>query len=55
MRALLRGALALALALSLDNTFPYRDRLLPSPLKRRPERMNNYSARILERMRQMGW
>ena len=24
----LRGALALALALSLDNTFPYRDRLL---------------------------
>jgi monofunctional biosynthetic peptidoglycan transglycosylase len=29
--------------------------ILPSPLKRRPERMNNYSARILERMRQMGW
>jgi monovalent cation:H+ antiporter, CPA1 family len=24
----LRGALALALALSLDNTFPYRDRVL---------------------------
>ena len=24
----LRGALALALALSLDNTFPYRDRIL---------------------------
>jgi monofunctional biosynthetic peptidoglycan transglycosylase len=29
--------------------------ILPSPLKRRPERMNDYSARILERMRQMGW
>src|ERR1700732_1816104 len=29
--------------------------ILPSPLKRRPERMNNYSAIILERMRQMGW
>jgi len=29
--------------------------ILPVPLKRRPERMNNYSARILERMRQMGW
>ncbi len=29
--------------------------ILPAPLKRRPERMNNYSARILERMRQMGW
>ena len=27
----------------------------PAPLKRRPERMNNYSAGILERMRQMGW
>ena len=29
--------------------------LLPAPLKRRPERMNHYSALILERMRQMGW
>jgi len=29
--------------------------ILPAPLKRRPERMNNYSARILERMRQVGW
>jgi monofunctional biosynthetic peptidoglycan transglycosylase len=29
--------------------------ILPAPLKRRPERMNNYTARILERMRQMGW
>jgi monofunctional biosynthetic peptidoglycan transglycosylase len=29
--------------------------ILPAPLKRRPERMNHYSARILERMRQMGW
>jgi monofunctional biosynthetic peptidoglycan transglycosylase len=29
--------------------------ILPAPLKRRPERMNNYSARILERMRQKGW
>ena len=29
--------------------------ILPAPLKRRPERMNNYSAVILERMRQMGW
>jgi monofunctional biosynthetic peptidoglycan transglycosylase len=29
--------------------------ILPAPLKRRPERMNNYHARILERMRQMGW
>jgi monofunctional biosynthetic peptidoglycan transglycosylase len=29
--------------------------ILPAPLKRRPERMNNYSARILERMLQMGW
>jgi monofunctional biosynthetic peptidoglycan transglycosylase len=29
--------------------------VLPAPLKRRPERMNNYSAIILERMRQMGW
>ena len=27
----------------------------PAPLKRRPERMNEYSARILERMRQIGW
>lgn len=29
--------------------------ILPAPLKRRPERMDNDSARILERMRQMGW
>jgi monofunctional glycosyltransferase len=29
--------------------------ILPAPLKRRPERMNNYSTLILERMRQMGW
>lgn len=29
--------------------------ILPSPLKRRPERMNRYSELILERMRQMGW
>lgn len=29
--------------------------VLPAPLKRRPERMNNYSAVILRRMDQMGW
>ena len=29
--------------------------ILPAPLKRRPERMDKYSAIILERMRQMGW
>jgi len=29
--------------------------ILPAPLKRRPERMNNYSVLILERMRKMGW
>jgi monofunctional glycosyltransferase len=29
--------------------------ILPAPLKRRPERMNHYSAIILQRMRQMGW
>jgi monofunctional glycosyltransferase len=29
--------------------------ILPAPLKRRPERMNSYSALILERMREMGW
>jgi monofunctional biosynthetic peptidoglycan transglycosylase len=29
--------------------------VLPAPLKRRPERMNNYSVLILERMRQMNW
>jgi monofunctional biosynthetic peptidoglycan transglycosylase len=29
--------------------------ILPSPLKRRPDRMLHYSALILERMRQMGW
>jgi monofunctional biosynthetic peptidoglycan transglycosylase len=29
--------------------------ILPAPLKRRPERMNSYSAVILRRMRQVGW
>jgi monofunctional glycosyltransferase len=29
--------------------------VLPSPLKRRPDRMNRYSALIEDRMRQMGW
>jgi monofunctional biosynthetic peptidoglycan transglycosylase len=29
--------------------------ILPAPLKRRPERMNQYSALILDRMVQMGW
>jgi monofunctional biosynthetic peptidoglycan transglycosylase len=29
--------------------------ILPAPLKRRPERMNSYSAIILRRMGQMGW
>lgn len=29
--------------------------ILPAPLKRRPERMNQYSTIILERMGQMGW
>lgn len=29
--------------------------ILPAPLKRRPEHMNNYSALILERMGRMGW
>jgi len=29
--------------------------ILPAPLKRRPERMNNYSTVILKRMRQVGW
>jgi len=29
--------------------------ILPAPLRRRPERMNNYSAIILRRMAQMGW
>src|SRR3984885_2131988 len=29
--------------------------ILPAPLKRRPERMNSYSAIILMRMNQMGW
>jgi monofunctional biosynthetic peptidoglycan transglycosylase len=29
--------------------------ILPLPLKRRPDRMNHYSAIILERMRQVGW
>jgi len=29
--------------------------ILPAPLRRRPERMNHYSALILERMSLMGW
>jgi len=29
--------------------------ILPAPLKRHPERMNKYSAIILDRMRTMGW
>jgi monofunctional biosynthetic peptidoglycan transglycosylase len=29
--------------------------VLPAPLRRRPERMNNYSTVILRRMAQMGW
>lgn len=29
--------------------------ILPAPLRRRPERMNSYSAIILRRMDQMGW
>jgi monofunctional biosynthetic peptidoglycan transglycosylase len=29
--------------------------ILPAPLKRRPERMNEYSTMILQRMVQMGW
>jgi monofunctional biosynthetic peptidoglycan transglycosylase len=29
--------------------------ILPSPLKRKPERMDRYSELILERMRQVGW
>jgi monofunctional glycosyltransferase len=29
--------------------------ILPAPLKRRPERMDKYSAIILKRMAQMGW
>jgi len=29
--------------------------ILPAPLRRRPERMNEYSAIILERMKLMGW
>jgi monofunctional biosynthetic peptidoglycan transglycosylase len=29
--------------------------ILPSPLKRHPDRMNRYTGLILERMRQMGW
>jgi monofunctional glycosyltransferase len=29
--------------------------ILPAPLKRRPERMNSYSAIILRRMDQLGW
>src|SRR6202521_2766272 len=30
-------------------------RILPLPLKRRPDHMNHYSGLILDRMRQMGW
>ena len=29
--------------------------ILPSPLHRRPARMNEYSTHILERMEKMGW
>jgi monofunctional biosynthetic peptidoglycan transglycosylase len=29
--------------------------ILPAPLRRRPDRMNSYSAIILKRMAQMGW
>jgi monofunctional biosynthetic peptidoglycan transglycosylase len=29
--------------------------VIPSPLRRRPERMNSYSAEILHRMSQTGW
>ncbi|MGD0367564.1 MAG: monofunctional biosynthetic peptidoglycan transglycosylase [Acidobacteriaceae bacterium] len=29
--------------------------ILPAPLRRRPQRMNHYSALILDRMDQMGW
>ncbi len=29
--------------------------ILPAPLKRKPERMNHYSAAILRRMSQVGW
>jgi len=29
--------------------------ILPSPLKRKPARMDRYSAAILGRMSQMGW
>jgi monofunctional glycosyltransferase len=29
--------------------------IIPLPLKRKPQRMNEYSSAILERMRQMGW
>jgi monofunctional glycosyltransferase len=29
--------------------------ILPAPLRRRPERMNNYSEAILRRMGQIGW
>jgi monofunctional biosynthetic peptidoglycan transglycosylase len=29
--------------------------ILPAPLRRHPQRMNSYSAIILDRMRQMGW
>ena len=29
--------------------------ILPGPLRRRPQRMNRYSAIILKRMDQVGW
>ena len=29
--------------------------IIPAPLKRKPERMNEYSAEILERMEKTGW
>ena len=29
--------------------------IIPAPLKRKPERMNDYSTEILNRMTQVGW
>ena len=29
--------------------------IIPAPLKRKPERMNEYSADILDRMQKTGW
>jgi hypothetical protein len=47
-----------AAAKAMDATRAERARLaaiLPAPLKRRPNRMDHYSAIIQERMRAMGW